>query len=555
MVLRGGIQLRSGLLAAVRLVPVGCLAALASITTAGGSVAVAAEPGNSSVSVPSVQGPIEPASQISFLGSSLFPLAPLGYEQNEYFLSGTADTYTSKASLTKSGQWNVSVATKAPYTTRVVVYRPIDPKRFNGTVVVEWLNVTGGIDAAAAWLQAHTQMIRDGVAYVGVDAQAGGINGEAGSLASSAEPGGGGLKGTDPARYDVLNHPGDSYSYSIFQQAGNAVHADAATILGGLVPMHVLALGESQSAFRLVTYIDALQQQSPGIYDAYFVYSRGGDGSALSQSPQQTVNTPTPTYIRTDLHVPVFLFETETDLLGLGYVTARQPATNEIREWEVAGASHDDSYGLLYSRNDTGTGGADTSAFQSMLTPSTDPIPGIVSCTKPINADSHTYELRAAMQAVNRWMATGTPPPQSPRLDVALGNKHFVTNALGEAEGGIRTPQVTAPVAVLSGLGQPGLPGTTTATTTTTIQSRSSSTSLSAGEICGIFGTTYPFSANKLAALYPTHEAFVGKWDAATAALVKEGYLLPVDAATLDRVAAQSNVGTSSSTTTTTAGG
>ncbi len=538
---------RSAFLSSIRIALVGCLATVASITSinaAEPTTAGAAEPGNASVPVPSVQGPIEPSSEISFLGSTLFPLAPLGYEQNEYFLSGTADSYRSKAPLSKDGKWSVSVATKATYTTRVVVYRPTDPARFNGTVVVEWLNVTGGVDAAAAWLQSHTQMIRDGVAYVGVDAQGGGINGEAGSIASSAEPGGGGLKGIDPARYDVLNHPGDSYSYSIFQQAGNAVHADAATILGGLVPKDVLALGESKSAFRLVTYIDGLQQQSSGIYDAYFVYSRGGNGAALSESPQKTISTPTPTYIRTDLHVPVFLFETETDLLGLGYVAARQPPTKEIREWEVAGGSHDDSYGLLYSRNDAGDGTADTSAFQSMLTPSANPIPGIVTCTKPINAGSHTYELRAAMEAVNRWMTTGSAPPQSPRLDVAPSDTHFVTNALGEAEGGIRTPQVTAPVAVLSGLGQPGLPGTGK-------QAKTSKKTVSAGQICGIFGTTYPFSSAKLAALYPTHESFVKKWDTATAALVKQGYLLPVDATTLNKVAAQSSVGTASTATTT----
>ena len=505
-------------------------------------------PGSTSVPVPSVQGPIEPASKISFVGSTLFPLAPLGYEQNEFFLSGTADSYTSKAPLSTNGQWDATTATKAPYTTRVVVYRPIDPKRFDGTVVVEWLNVTGGVDAAAAWLQAHTQMIRDGMAYVGVDAQAGGINGEAGSLAaSSSQPGGGGLKATDPTRYNALQHPGDSYSYSIFQQAGNAVHTDTTKILGGLVPTHVLALGESQSAFFLTTYINALQQQSSGIYDAYFVYSRGGNGASLSESPQQTINTPTPTYIRTDLHVPVFLFETETDVLGLGYIAARQSATNEIREWEVAGSAHDDSYGLLYSRTDTGDGAADAAAFQSMLTPSSDPIPGIVSCSLPINSGSHTYPLRAAIEAVNNWMKTGTPPPQSPRLDVAPGNTHYVTDALGEAEGGIRTPQVAAPVATLSGLGQPGLPGAT--------QQPKSSTTLGANQICGIFGTTYPFSAAQLTALYPTHTAFVTKWDAATTALVKKSYLLPADAQTLDKVAAQSDVGKSASTTSTTSAG
>jgi AcrR family transcriptional regulator len=47
----------------------------------------------------------------------------------------------------------------------------------------------------------------------------------------------------------------------------------------------------------------------------------------------------------------------------------------------------------------------------------------------------------------------------------------------------------------------------------------------------------------KLASLYPTHAAFAEKWDTATAAEVKAGYLLPADARTLDRVAAASAVG------------
>jgi hypothetical protein len=64
-----------------------------------------------------------------------------------------------------------------------------------------------------------------------------------------------------------------------------------------------------------------------------------------------------------------------------------------------------------------------------------------------------------------------------------------------------------------------------------------------AGVLCGIFGTTVPLTASQLAALYPTHESFVKKWDAATAAEVRPGYLPPIDSRTLDKVAAASNVG------------
>lgn len=71
------------------------------------------------------------------------------------------------------------------------------------------------------------------------------------------------LKSTDAARYGTLNHPGDSYSYSIYEQAGAAIRRNAPRVLGRLHPRRVLALGESQSAIRLVTYIDAQRVNPP----------------------------------------------------------------------------------------------------------------------------------------------------------------------------------------------------------------------------------------------------------------------------------------------------
>ena len=53
--------------------------------------------------------------------------------------------------------------------------RPIDRHRFNGTVVVEWLNVTGGADAGTDWMLGHNELIREGFVWVGVSAQKVGI--------------------------------------------------------------------------------------------------------------------------------------------------------------------------------------------------------------------------------------------------------------------------------------------------------------------------------------------------------------------------------------------
>src|SRR5437870_5067682 len=174
----------------------------------------------------------------------------------------------------------------APYTTRAVVMRPINRRRFNGTVVVEWLNVSGGADAGPDWMLGHNELVREGFAWVGVSAQRVGVEG----LQSAAAPNG------DAARYANLSHPGDNYSYDMFSQAGQAIRDDAPTVLGGLKPKHIIAIGESQSAGRLVTYIDAVHPLAH-VYDGFLVHSRMGGPP-----------------IRDDVGVPVLVFQPETDV-------------------------------------------------------------------------------------------------------------------------------------------------------------------------------------------------------------------------------------------------
>ena len=301
----------------------------------------------SSAATPTIEGPIAGTPR---LASTNFDLASVGYEQAEYFLSGTATAYTSATPLSSDGKWTVTPGTTAPYKTRMVVYRPTDPKRFNGTVIVEWNNVSAGLDSAPIWLVAHDELIREGYAWVGVTAQQVGVEGGGrGAVVANLD-----LKHADPARYGTLVHPGDSYSYDMYTQAGRAVRSRTANVLGGLVAKRVIAAGESQSAFRMTTYIDAVEPLTKGVYDGYFVYSRGGSGAALSQAPLPAIPTPSPTLIRTDLTVPVMTFTTETDLILLGYLPARQPDTKRFRNWEVAGTSHADSYTLDVAGTDTG---------------------------------------------------------------------------------------------------------------------------------------------------------------------------------------------------------
>jgi hypothetical protein len=459
------------------------------------------------VSSPTIEGPIPGA---PFIQSTAFDLTPLGYMGAEYFISGTASAYTNTAPLELDGMWTVTPASTAPYKTRIVVYRPIDARAFNGTVVVEWLNVSGGLDAGPDWTAAHTELIRDGFAWVGVSAQFVGVEGGPALVSVVSLP----LKTVNPARYGSLSHPGDSFSYDIFSQAGAAVrNPSGPNPLGNLAPKRVIAAGESQSAFRMVTYANAIHPLTH-LYDGYFIHSRGQIGSDLSESPLPKIPVPGAARIRSDLGVPVLTLETETDLTFLGYFGARQDDSRRFRLWEVAGTAHADSYTLVKGSGDLGT----SPAINDLIV-TANPIPGLIMCGAPINSGPQHFVVNAAFAALDRWVRRGKPPRSAPRLDVSAGPPVAIMHdASGNARGGIRTPQVDVPIAAFTGE--------------------------QAGSIlCRLFGTTTPFDAAKLASRYRTHGAFVQAYARSARKAVRKGFLLAPDAKLLREWAAGASIG------------
>lgn len=468
-------------------------------------------PAPEQVATPSVVGPITTGAGRAVLGPPGFDLSTVGYTEEEFFISGEAASYTSTEPLAEDGDWTVTADQVAAYTTRILVRRPAESAVFDGTVVVEWLNVSGGLDASPDWSYLHNEIIRSGAAWVGVSAQRVGIEGGGNSLGSALA-----LKNADPERYGPLSHPGDDHSYDIFSQAGAAVWFAADRVLGGLQPEMVLAVGESQSAFRLTTYVNALAP-SVDVYDGYLVHSRAGAGAPLSAG----VDAPDPTLSRTDLEVPVLVLSAETDLVGdgLGYAAARQPDTEWFAGWEMAGTAHADAYNLGIADSDDGSGIGDDQLFAAMIDPPSSVYFDVIRCERPINAGPHTYIARAALARLADWARTGTSPPTMPRLEITADGNDVARDTDGNATGGIRSPQLDVPIATLSGLGQPD------------------------GNFCVLFGTTVPFSAEQLAERYPDQATFVAEWDAAVDTAVDAGALLDADAEQLRRVARESSIG------------
>ena len=465
------------------------------------------------VPTPAIEGPVTGGLGKPFIAATTFDLSQVGYVQEEYFISGTATAFTNAGPLGSDGNWTVVPGATAPYKTRILVHRPAMRSRFNGTVIVEWLNVSGGLDAAPDWLSSHTQMIREGIAWIGVSAQFVGIEGGMSILGNPSVP----LKTVDPARYGSLAHPGDSFSYDMFSQAGQALRQPSGpNPLGGLRVKALIAAGESQSAFRMVTYIDAIHPVA-AIYDGFLVHSRGAGGllgAPLSQSPQPAITIPSPTLIRLDLDVPVLTFQTETDLLLLQSLAARQDDTARLRLWEVAGTAHVDTYTLVTAFTDLGK-----SADAADLVLTSSPL-GAFTCGQPINSGPQHFVLKAAIHWLDRWVRRGVPPPSAPRLAIDPGPPaRFVLDTHGNATGGIRTPQLDVPIATFSGDGQSG------------------------SIACLLFGTTVPFDASTLRGLYPTHRAYVSAFNHATLLAVRAGFVTKPDAKLMRAAAARSDVG------------
>jgi hypothetical protein len=440
-----------------------------------------------------------------------FDIGSVGYAAREFFVSGTASSYAPTGELGPDGDWTVTPSGTADYTTRIVVLTPADRTRFNGTVLVEWLNVSGGIDAPAVWMMAHREILRAGYTYVTVSAQKVGVDGGVSLTGIDMS-----LKSQDPARYAPLSHPGDAFCYDIFSQAGELVRADG--VLDGLRPERVIAVGESQSAMFLTTYVNAVDPLAR-VYDGFLVHSRFAGAASLegeSIFDESRSAVPQAVSFRPDLRVPLLTIITETDLFGgvrFGYYFARQPENEWLRVWEIPGAAHADNYTIQVAPIDSGSA----------------PLADIVAAYAPtkslmgqqlghyINfAPQHHYVAQAAIAELNGWVRTGEPAPTAAPIKVSETDQpQPILDPNGLAQDGVRTPWVDVPIARTSGVGA------------------------DESIMAMIFGSGEPFDTATLRRLYPGGPTeYLERFTAALDTAIQSGFILQADRAEILELAA-----------------
>ena len=368
---------------------------------------IAAGPTRTPVPRALVTGPVTGGLKGHAFNAAPSDLRRIGYVEEEYFFEGTAAAYDlSPVGLASAGA--TVTPPVAPYRTRMIVRRPAQRSRFNGTVVLEWLNVTSGYDFEASWVEIRREVVRRGYAWAGVTAQ----------LVGAAA-----LKAVDPVRYATIVHPGDQFSYDIFSQAAKALRSPmGARPLGPLHAKRILAIGESQSGITLTNYVNAVYPKVEPVIDGF---------------QPDTSSGPMP-----DVRVPVLRIVTEFE-----GAASKQADSRFYRQWDVAGASHADKQGGEYVAQTQNRDFGMPPGANWPLTPADIPGPN-GPCL--IGRFPRYLANHAALDAINRWVTTGVAPPRAPRMKVNADGS-IARDGNGNALGGLRLPAIEVPTASYHG--------------------------------------------------------------------------------------------------------
>lgn len=419
----------------------------------------------------------------SQLNPSAIEVDGIPYIEQEFFISGTANRYSTPDMV--SGE---IVASGHPYTSRFIVRRPASQAHFNGGVVIEWNNVTGGRDLDIDWWQSAAHLMREGYAFIAVSAQRVGVDH---------------LREWSVLRYGELDVTDgrtimdDALSYDIFSavaknlvREGETLPAGAVDILSGLRPSVLIATGHSQSAARLATYINHIHGLDPA-FDGFMVHGGGGR-------------------IRDDQPVKVFKIMAETDMAMRA--ANPQPNTDRFRQWEVAGSSHVDvPFELEFAKMVALENGQRITA----------PTPRVMSCDKP--AFSHVpfrYVMNAAFEHLRTWIVDDIAPPVAPALQLAQATAPviFARDERGNVLGGIRLAEHAVPTATNTGMN-------------------------TGDAFCRLYGSHEPFQAAELRRLYPTNDGYMAAIREVVEQNLTDGYILPADVQQTLVNAAASGVG------------
>ena len=468
------------------------------------------------IPLPSIRGPI-PTSAASYpFGSADHnwvpnDLAAIGYIEEEFLVSGTANVYDWPA----PGPAVVRTP-NAPYTTRILVRRPIDRESFSGTVIIELLNPSNRFDLSIGWGIMQREIVRRGHAWVGITAK---------PVAMET------LKAFDPDRYSVISFAnplplGDPRNcegvardstrdsenglvWDAYRQTARWLRStDSNNPLryggSGGKPQYLIALGYSQTGGFLYTYINALhaldvEALGKPLFDAYYVAVASWPTGINQCAPRITADDPRYA-IRDNVGVPIIHIMSQSDYLNSIPLPNSDTPPNLTRNYEVAGSGHATPDELYY-----GPSSMDIKKGGRM-------VPAMECDEGPRSRFPSSIAFNATLKNLIAWVRDGAPPPIAGPIQVKNGQP--VLDEFGNVRGGVRSPYVDVPTSTWYG----------------------NSTGAS---FCFIAGHEAPFTHEQLKSLYPDHAAYLSKVTENVRRLVESRFITPEDGEALIFEAAQ----------------
>ena len=438
-------------------------------------------------------------------------LSEVGYLEEEYFVSGLANVY----------EWSApgaaSVRTpNAPYTTRMLVRRPIQKQRLSGNVIVEILNATNLVDLEIGWALSKDYIVRNGDVWIGFTSKPvtalalQKFNSSRYAPLSWANP----LPASNPENCTVL--PSDSSQktengllWDIFSQIAAWARSND-TIQPVNRILRVYGYGYSQSGFDVQTYVDAVlplakQENGKPIFDGFLIATGFNSPAPINQCASAPSGSGAGQI--KNAGVPIIRMASDSEIL-LAFVQAGRRADSDepqdrFREYEIAGTAHASQNELDFGPN-----------YLDILAAGA-PMPPLTAGFGPRSPFHIGIFQSAALANLDLWVRYSVPPPPGALINFQNGTP--VLDQFGNPTGGVRSPYLDVPTAQWFA-SSPG-PG-----------------------LNFLLGYFRPFDGQHLKPLYNSHEQYVGAVINDTRKLVNQRYITREDGDEIIRHAKNSDV-------------
>ena len=480
--------------------------------------------GSACAGIESIEGPIPATAKSPIFGAADAPgaalaisLKPFNYLEEEYFIRGTASAYEHSASGPKVLHANL------PYTTRIIVRRPADPKRFSGVVHFEPIHPTQGY--MGHWLVLDRYLMSRGDIYVatGVGNADKGWSGSPHQSNESAPVGSHSVtKWFDPQRYAALQWPEEEgVRYEVMTDVGRKLRSDDAdNPLRGLIVKAMLVGGWSYTgSIQRVFINEGFHEQArlPNgrpVFDGYLigVSSKWNDPGYLplhNQEPFVPVGAERRNLKKTDARIIEFLTESEVEL-GTG---PQAPDSDERlgghRIYELGGVIH--VANLVDPTVSEREEPASAQLLQHSYPQIQMPLEPVFACSIAQTDIPEGAFVRAAVENLRRWVLEGKAPPKAEPL--ALNGKKLARDDVGNPKGGIRAAEFEVPLARYG-----------------RYEGRDKPSCLEDRPYPFVFLLRNELSAQDLKRRYQSPQHYLNLYDARIDRLVEQHWLLPEDA-------------------------